>query len=79
MEPLQHQKPKHDQRRVDAVVSPDTSLALESFQKIEGEEGLKQRSDAADQGFINNRRERECSSCLKLGYPLLPKKQSNFE
>jgi len=45
----------------------DTGLPIRLLHEAGGQELLKNRENPWDEGFINVRRERECSSCLQLG------------
>ena len=67
-EPLQHQQPEHNQRRVDRVVAPYTNLILHALQEIQWQKALKQNENPLEGGLVNDRRERECSTCAKSGY-----------
>jgi hypothetical protein len=75
MQPLRCQQPQNDQRRVNAIVPPDSGVLQRLLQEPRGQEMLKQRQNPWQGGFLNDddRRERECVSCLKLGYPIYQK------
>jgi hypothetical protein len=46
------------------------------LQEVERQETLKQREDPFEGVFVNGRRERECWSCLKLGYRSMKRQTS---
>src|SRR5450631_3550758 len=75
---LQHQQPEHNQSRVEAIVAADAGFLLGLLQEIERQKVLKQRQNPAQGILINDRRERECSSCLKLGYRSMKIQASDF-
>src|ERR1035437_1744267 len=65
MQPLQHQQPHDYQGRVNAVVASYASVRLGLVQKLTRQQFLEQREHPWKGGFSNERRERECWSCLK--------------
>ena len=75
---LQHQQPEHNQSRVEAIVAADAGFLLGLLQEIERQKVLKQRQNPAQGILINDRRERECWSCLKLGYRSMKIQASDF-
>jgi len=64
-EPLGDHQPQHYQRGVNAVIASDPGIGLCLIKKVAREEFLESRRKAAEGGFRNERRERECGSCVK--------------
>jgi len=57
---------------------PDTGFLLGLLQELERKQTLKQRENPSERFLVNYWRERECVSCLKLGYRGIERKPSEF-
>ena len=57
-------------------MAANTGFPLGLLQEIERQETLKKWKNPAKGIFLNDRRERECWSCLKSGYPNLKRQTS---
>jgi hypothetical protein len=67
MPSLHQQQPHHHQRGIHTVMVADTGLLIRLLHEAGRQELWKKRENPGDQGFIDVRRETECSSCLQLG------------
>jgi hypothetical protein len=68
MQALGYQKPEHHQRRIDAVVEFYPGFRLGLLEESRRQEFLEAGGKAANRGLVNDRRERECVSCVNPGY-----------